>query len=229
MSFFLNKIIDPDIKVLLPDGSTRRLFDYLLPSAILMFAALVLMISMMLPYWTMNLKAPQFPKGLKVDVYVNHIEGDVQEIDTLNHYLGMPKLDEGGKIERSLSLLGIVTLGLLLVGAVFVHNQWAALFVIPTLAYPVIFLADLWWILYQYGHSIDPKSPLGSAIKPFTPPIFGEGKIGQFSTISVPNIGLYLTVIAIGLVLIGLWFHRAAYKPIVDARKRVAQAAGAKG
>jgi len=57
MKSFLVQLFDSDVKVLLPDGTTRRLFDYLLPSALLMLAALVLMISMLLPYWTMNLSA----------------------------------------------------------------------------------------------------------------------------------------------------------------------------
>jgi hypothetical protein len=227
MKAIINQFLDPDVKVLLPDGTTRRLFDYLLPSALLMLAALVLMISMLLPYWTMNLKAPQYPKGLKVDVFVNHIEGDVREIDSLNHYLGMPPLDEGGKLERAISVLALVTLGLLLVAGVFVHNQWAALLAIPALVYPLIFLADLWYILYQYGHSIDPKSALGGAIQPFTPPIFGEGKIGQFGTVATPGIGLILAFVSIGVVLIGLWFHRAAYKPIADARRFVRAQSGA--
>jgi len=44
--------------VVLPDGSERKLVDYLLPSAILMLAALLLMISIFLPYWRMTMTAP---------------------------------------------------------------------------------------------------------------------------------------------------------------------------
>lgn len=219
MKFSFN--LDPDVQVLLPDGSTRQLSDYLIPSALLMFAAMLLMISMMLPYWSMTLKAPQYPKGLKASVFVNHIEGDIREIDSLNHYLGMPPLDEGGRLERSFSLIAIAALGLLLVAGVFVHNQWAALIALPVIGYPIVFLADLWYILYQYGHSIDPKSALGGAIKPFTPPIFGEGKIGQFGTVARFEIGLFVAFAAVIFVLIGLWFHRAAYKPLAEARQRV--------
>jgi hypothetical protein len=212
--------LDPDVKVLLPDGSTRRLMDYLLPSALLMLAALLFMISMFLPYWRMTMSAPQYPKGLIVDVYVNHLDGDVREIDQLNHYLGMPPLDEGGRLERSISVIAIVALALLLMAGVFVHNQWAGILALPVLAFPLAFLADLWFILYSYGHSIDPESALGGAIEPFTPPLFGEGKIGQFGTFASPGPGLYLVSVAVLVVLIGLWFHRAAYKPIVDARKQ---------
>jgi len=219
MNRFLN--LDPDVKVLLPDGSTHNLADYLLPSAFLMLAALILLISMFLPYWSMKMTAPQYPKGLVVNVYVNHLEGDMREIDELNHYLGMPPLDNGGQLERSISFVAIGVFGLLLIAGVFVHNQWAAIIALPVIGYPIVFLADLFYILYQYGHSIDPKSALGGAIPPFTPPILGVGKVGQFGTIANFEIGFYFVLASIGIVLIGLWFHRAAYKPLADARKRV--------
>jgi hypothetical protein len=214
--------LDPDVKVVLPDGSTRSLTTYLLPSALLMLAALMLMVSMFLPYWTMTMTAPQYPKGLKVDVYINHLEGEMREIDELNHYIGLPPLDEGGRFERSISIFALVMLGLLLMAGVFVHNQWAAVLALPALGFPVIFVADLYYILYTYGHSIDPKSALGGAIEPFTPPILGVGKVAQFGTIAGFEIGFYLAIAAVGVILLGLWFHRAAYKPIVDARKKMA-------
>ncbi|MCW5849305.1 MAG: cytochrome C [Anaerolineae bacterium] len=213
--------LDRDVQVVLPDGSTHSLTDYLVPSALLMLAALLLISSIFLPYWSLTLKAPQYPKGLKVSVYVNHLDGDVREVDALNHYLGMPPLDEGGRLERSMSMVAIVALGLLLVAGVFVHNQWAAILALPVVAFPLIFLADLGLILYRYGHSIDPKSALGGAIQPFTPPLFGEGKIGQFGSVARPELGLGLAFAAVIVVLMGLWYHRAAYKPLVDARKRV--------
>jgi hypothetical protein len=216
--------MDSDVKVLLPDGSTRNLIDYLIPSALLMLAAFLLVVSMFLPYWSMTMHAPQYPDGLRVDVFVNRLEGDVQEIDALNHYLGMPLLDEGGRLERSISIISIIALGLLLAAGVFVHNQWAGILAIPALTFPLVFLADLYYILYTYGHSIDPNSALGGAIDPFTPPILGEGVIAQFRTVASFEIGLYLAFAAVAVLLAGLWFHRAAYKPVVDARKRLAAA-----
>ena len=210
-----------ELVVLLPDGSQRRQLDYLIPSAILMFAALLLITSMFLPYWRMTMTAPQYPKGLKVDVYVNHLEGDMREIDELNHYLGMPPLDEGGRFERSISFIAIVVLGLLLIAGTFIGNQWAGILALPALVYPLIFLGDLYLILYRYGHSIDPTSALGGAIKPFTPPLFGVGMIGQFGTIAEAQIGLYLASAACLVVLVGLWFHRRAYKPVVEAQKKL--------
>jgi hypothetical protein len=209
--------------VVLPDGSERKLIDYLLPSAILMLAALLLMTSIFLPYWRMTMTAPQYPKGLSVDVYVNHLEGDMREIDELNHYLGMPPLDEGGRLERSLSVYAVLAFGLLLIAGVFIGNQWAGVLAIPVLLYPLVFIADLWLILYNYGHSIDPQSALGGAIPPFTPPLLGVGKVGQFGTIARFQPGFYLVLAAVVVVLVGLWLHRRAYKPVVEAQKKLGE------
>jgi len=216
---------DSGVQVVLPDGRTRSLTAYLIPSFLLMLGGLLLVISIFLPYWSMTMFAPQYPRGLKVDVYVNQLTGDVREIDSLNHYLGMPPLDEGGQLERSVSAVAITALGLLLLAGVFVHNKWAAILALPALLFPLIFLADLAFILYQYGHSIDPQSPLGGAIDPFMPPLFGEGLIGQFRTVASAEMGLYLAFTAVFVILIGLWFHRAAYKPVVDAKAEAETAA----
>lgn len=227
MKNFIVSLFGPDIQVELADGSRRPLNAFMVPNAIFTIAALILVASTFLPYWRMEMTAPQYPKGLSVDVYVNRLEGDMREIDALNHYLGMPPLDEGGRLERSLSLLAIVSIGLILAASVFVHNQFALLLALPILAFPFIFLADLWYILYTYGHSIDPTSALGGAIKPFTPPLIGAGAIGQFGTSSSLEIGFFLSLLAGVITLIGLYFHRRAYKPVVEARKHAAAQAAA--
>jgi hypothetical protein len=49
------------------------------------------------------------------------------------------------------------------------------------------------------------------------PPILGEGLVGQFKTIASADNGLYLATLASVLILIGLYFHRRAYKPLVEA------------
>jgi hypothetical protein len=215
--------LDPDLAVVLPDGSQRSLTAFLLPNAMLTLAGLLLTVSILLPYWSLRMSAPQYPQGLKVSVYVNHLDGDVREVDALNHYLGMPPLDEGGRLERSISVLAVVALGLLLSASVFVHNRWAALLAVPALIYPLLFVGDLWLILHQYGHSIDPQSALGGAIQPFTPPLLGYGSIGQFGTFARFEAGFYVVLAAVAVTLAGLWFHRAAYKPVMDARRRARQ------
>jgi copper chaperone NosL len=197
-------------------GSAQRL-DYLLPTVFLGLAAFCLIISIFLPYWQMELDAPQYPQGLGVQAYVNRLEGDVREIDGLNHYIGMRPLEEAAQLERSLSIFLIAVTSLLIVAAIFIHTKWAALLALPALLYPAIFLADLYFWLRNFGQNLDPTAALSNTIQPFTPPVLGEGLIGQFRTIASPDSGLYLAFLASFLILIGLFFHRRAYKPLVDA------------
>lgn len=190
---------------------------YVLPTMVLMLGAMLLVVSIFFPYWQMTLHAPQYPDGLNVELYVNDMAGDVQEIDGLNHYIGMPKLEEAGKLERSFSWLAVGALALLLMAAVFIHNQWAAILALPVLAYPIVFLADLFYWLYSFGHNLDPRAPLSSSIKPFTPTLLGTGKIGQFKTTAMVGTGFWLAVLASFVILVGLYFHREAYKPLQEA------------
>ena len=193
--------------------------QFLLPTALLGLAVLLFLVSIFLPYWSMRLNAPQYPKGLYVHAYLNRLEGDVREIDGLNHYIGMRPLAEAAQLERSLSLIAVGALALLVAGAIYIHNKWAALLALPAILYPLIFLGDLQFWLANFGTNLDPKAPLSSSIKPFVPPVLGEGFVGQFSTVAMPGMGLILATVASLLVLAGLFFHRRAYKPLIDARR----------
>jgi hypothetical protein len=191
---------------------------YLLPTLFFVMAAILLIISILQPYWQLTLHAPQYPQGLKVVAFVNRLEGDVREIDGLNHYIGMRPLNEAATFERTISIYGIVVLALLIIAAIYVHNRWAAFLTLPALLMPAIFLLDLQYWLANFGQNLDPKAPLSSSIKPFIPPVLGEGKIAQFRTVAEPGIGLWLAVAASLVILVGLWFHRRAYKPLVEAQ-----------
>ncbi len=192
---------------------------YVVPTATLMLAAMFLVVSMFLPYWQLTLHAPQYPKGLRTELYVNRVVGDVEEIDGLNHYIGMRQLEHAAALERAMSTVAIGVLALLLLAAVFIHNRWAALLALPAVAYPLIFLGDLFFWLYNYGHSLDPKAPLSSSVKAFTPTILGEGRVGQFRTTATLEEGFYLAVAGSLIALVGLYFHRRAYKPLADAER----------
>ena len=79
------------------------------------------------------------------------------------------------------------------------------------------FLVDLYLWLDHFGQNLDPDAALSNAIAPFTPPVLGVGVIGQFRTIAIPGAGLIMAVLASLLLIAALFFHRRAYKPLVDA------------
>jgi hypothetical protein len=212
----IQKIIGPRV----PDGvdeSVRK--RYRIPTVLFLIAAVLLIISIFLPYWEMTLNAPQYPKGLHLTAYANRLLGDVAEIDGLNHYIGMRPLQEAAQFEKSVSVIGIGALALLMGAAVFVHTKWVVLLVLPAILMPLIFLADLQWWLWKFGTNLDPAAPLSSAIKPFVPSVMGKGVIAQFETVATPGLGLWLAILASILIIVGLYYHRKAYKPLADAAK----------
>jgi hypothetical protein len=192
----------------------RHRLRYLAPTLFLALARVLLLISIFVPYWTMDLDAPQYPNGLQVTAYVNHLEGDVKEINGLNHYIGMKPLEQAAAFERAAAVWMIIAMFLLVEGAAFVHNKWAVLLALPAVFFPVGFLVDLHFWLTAFGQNLDPTAPLSSSVKPFTPTILGEGGIGQFKTYASAGWGLYLAGATALLTITGFVFHRRAYRPL---------------
>jgi len=212
MSMF-EKIVGPRVPEGVAAEDRRR---YRLPTLLFGAAAILLIISIFLPYWKMDLAAPQYPKGLHITAYANRLVGDLNEINGLNHYIGMRPLEEAAQFEKSVSIIAIASLSLLMLAAIFVHTKWVVLLVIPAIFMPILFLVDLQWWMRQFGTHLDPAAPLSNAIKPFVPSVLGSGKIAQFETLASPGAGLYLATLASILVIVGLYFHRKAYKPLVE-------------
>jgi uncharacterized membrane protein len=190
-----------------------------IPSILFTLGAVLLLVSIAFPYWGMILLAPQYPGGLEMRVFVNYMTGDedpqldeVKEIDGLNHYIGMKPLSEAAQFERAIAIPGVIAMAAFLVIAAFWRRRWTWLLTIPAALFPAIFLGDLAFWMNHFGQNLDPYAPLSSAIKPFTPPIIGEGVIGQFSTIATVETGWYMTVGVVVLVLIGLLIRFGAYK-----------------
>ncbi|MCO6451819.1 MAG: cytochrome C [Caldilineales bacterium] len=214
MSEIADKVLGPRVSDAELKAHRSR---YLLPTILFAAVAVLLIISIFLPYWELTLHAPQYPEGLTVTASLNNLEGDVREIDGLNHYIGMRPLGEAAAFERSISIIGVIVVALLILAAVFVHSRWVTLLVLPALFFPIIFILDLQFWLANFGQNLDPAAPLSSSVKPFTPPALGVGHIAQFSTEAYPGAGLWLAILASILILVGLFFHRRAYKPLVEA------------
>lgn len=214
----LQQIIGPRASV---EELAAHRMRYLWPMLCLAGAAVLIIISIFLPYWSLVLHAPQYPKGLVVNAYINHLEGDVHEIDGLNHYIGMRPLGEAAQLERSISIFAIIALALLVLAAVFIHSPWSALLSLPAVLLPPVFLADLYFWLNRFGQNLDPHAALSNAVAPFTPTILGEGIIGQFKTVAYADFGLLIASAASILILIGLYLQRRAYKPLVDQRRKM--------
>ncbi|MFZ5479446.1 MAG: cytochrome C [Myxococcota bacterium] len=156
------------------------------------------------PWWQFDLFAPQYPKGLELVVSLTGVTGDTEEINIINHYIGMGHLEDAAELERAYGGWLVGGLGVAVLALVAVAGKrlgWLAW--LAAVGFPVGFVADTMYWLYRFGHDLDPKAPV--RIPGFTPEMFGEGKVGQFRTIATPDLGFWLAVTGVVLVGIAAW------------------------
>jgi copper chaperone NosL len=197
----------------------------LFPAARLALVALVIPLVLVFtqPLWKISMKAPQYPKGLSMEIYGHKVDGghdgkDINEINTLNHYIGMKKIDRQELsdldwIPFALGLLVILTLRCAAIG-----NVRALVDLMVITGYIAVFAFGRFiYKLYVYGHTLDPEAPF--KMKPFTPAIFGSKQVANFTTTSMPQLGsILMGVFVSGVAAITVWH-------LIVGRRRAARAA----
>lgn len=180
-------------------------------------SALLLFASFFFPFWKFTLYAPQYPDGLRIYLYLNKVVGDVTEVDILNHYIGMQKLSEAAKFERKIAFWGILLASVGMLGFVFSGRKSMSLFSLIPLGFLAVFMGDLFFWLYKYGHELSPEAPI--KIQPFTPILFGKGKVGQFETVATFQVGFYMVLLSFVFAL-SSFFLRVGVCNVCPAKER---------
>ncbi len=181
-------------------------------SKILMFvgAALPLLL-FILPMWNLSLEAPQYPIPIGINIYLDHFEGDqegdIQNFDLMNHYVGMAKLPTELKEFEIFPLVVAVTS---LLGFIFafiakkpLYLVWFGIMVLLGIAG----VYDFYLWLYEYGHNLDPKAAI-KILDSYQPPIFGTKEILNFTVRSYPSIGSIFLGIGILLAPVAYYIAR---------------------
>ena len=168
-------------------------------SRILMVAAtLALLPTVLLPTWSITLKAPQYPQGLELTIYPNTVAGDIREVNLLNHYIGMDEIEPNEFPEfRFIPFFILRFFGFALLAALIGRMPIAALGWMDFVLFGVVMLYTMQHWLAEYGQNLAPTAPL--KIAPFTPRFIGNTVIGQFSVASWPGTGAILMAVA-GLI-----------------------------
>jgi hypothetical protein len=172
---------------------------------LLAVAAIVLLPSFFFPLWSLEFWSYQYPDGLNLYIYSHKLVGgddgnDLNEINILNHYIGMAALEEEDFLELKWIPLAMGIFIVLTLRAFIFGRIGKVLDVFMLFAYFGVFsLWSFWYKLHYYGHNLDPRASV--KVDPFDPPLFGFEQVGQFKVWSYPGIGSYL-LIAFGLILI---------------------------
>ena len=163
-----------------------------------------------LPIWAVSLEAPNYPKaafpeGIPVFFHFDGYSGEVHEMNTINHYVGMDPMWVGGHLERAIGIYALLALSLGMVYFIAYNNRILNYIMLVPVSLPLLFIADYSYWLYWFGHNLHDWGAF--KIKPFMPTVFGDGKIAQFTTHSYPTIGFYM-ILAISLLSLLAFFAK---------------------
>lgn len=162
----------------------------LTPRALLFVAAVLLAAIYILPLWNMTMFAPQYPEGLRLDIYSHKLAGgnndqDIKEINVLNHYIGMRDLAAEDFTEFKWLPFVVGGLGLLYFRTAVLGTLGNLLDVlVMNLYFSAFALWSFGYKLYLYGHTLSPQAAV--TVEPFMPPLFGFKQLANFEVYSYP-------------------------------------------
>ena len=164
---------------------------------VLLLVALSMIPALFLPVWKITLHAPQYPGGLAVEIYANTVGGDLQEVNGLNHYIGMAEIHPDEFPEFKLIPFFILRF-IAFAGLAFLVARVpiAAIGYIDFALFGVVMLADFQGWLRDFGQNLDPAAAI--EIDPFTPAFLGTTEVGQFAVTSCPTASPLLMGVAGG-------------------------------
>jgi hypothetical protein len=204
----------------------KRLFGkpegtWLIPAII---ASTLLVVTLFLPLWKMELVARQYPQRLIMHAYGYKFVGDdispyedIREINGLNHYIGMKPLEEVTEMQFFIPGLLALASGAVIISFVAWKRRWLQWLTVAAFwTVPVFFVADLQFWLYRYGHTLDEKAPLDTGA--FTPKVLGKTQVWNFHSETGFESGFYLMIAAALIITFG----PPALRMVANRRERSA-------
>jgi len=174
---------------------------------LLVFLAAALMISAYFtPLWQISLWAPQYPEGLNMKIWIDHLSGDVNIINGVNHYIGMKHIgvEMFPEFEYLIYVFGsIIGVGFL---AALIGKRWllySFFSLISLLGIGV--LVDMYSWGYDYGHNLDQTAAIKVPGMAYQPPLIGYKELLNFLAYSGPDIGGWILVGSALLVILAIF------------------------
>lgn len=179
---------------------------------LLLVGIVALVVGAFLPLWQIHLVAPQYQEGLSLQMYTHKIVGgnggqDLNEINTLNHYIGMKPIVSADFVEMKWIPFAIGVFVLLALRAVVLGRigNLVDLFVL-FIYFGLFSLGSFAYRLYSYGHSLDPKAPM--TMEPFMPVVLGRQQIANFVQTSLPMSGTFCMGFFLLTIAGAIWMSR---------------------
>lgn len=173
-------------------------------------AALILILVYFFPIWSISMEAPQYPEGIGMNITVNNIEGkeknDLQNINGLNHYIGMKAINPESIPELKImpfifGFLIISGLGI----AIWGNRKWVLIWLGIFVLFAISGLVDFYIWAYDYGHNLNPNAPIKVPGMTYQPPLIGSKQLLNINATSLPHIGFYISLLSMGIASMVWW------------------------
>lgn len=173
-------------------------------------AAIVLVGVYLFPIWSISLNAPQYPEGIGLNIWVDTIAGkapqDLQNINGLNHYIGMKEIQPDSIKELGIMPYLFATLivtGLLI--AFLGNRKWVLVWLVAFVLLAITGLIDFYLWEYDYGHNLNPNAAIKIPGMSYQPPLIGTKQLLNMRTTSMPHIGFYIALLSMGMAAWVWW------------------------
>lgn len=173
----------------------------------LFVAAAIIATTLFVPWWGMKFYAPQYQEGLDIIVYPTTLAGNIDIVNSLNHYIGMAEFSNESFPELRYMPGIIIGFALLTAIVAFLRKKLYLYGLIGLyMIGGIVGIADMYRWLKKFGTELDPKAPID--LEPFIPPIIGENIIANFVTNSYFTYGGYMLFVVFWLMVYPLWKDR---------------------
>ena len=142
-----------------------------------------------------------------MQIWIDHLTGDINTINGLNHYIGMKNIVEADFKEFLYlpKLLGaIIAIGIL--AALWGKRLGNYIFLGSISALGAWVLYDMYLWGYDYGHNLDPKAAINVPGMSYQPPLIGYKELLNFLAYSGPDTGGWVMLCS-ALMVSGVIFY----------------------
>ncbi len=183
---------------------------------VLFLCAILLILVLFVPMWSIELNAPQYPEGLGLSIYANKLGGNVDIINGLNHYIGMKTLHEKDFEEFIVLPYCIIFFSIFcLVVGIVASKKLLYTLLLVFISFGIIAMADFWRWEYNYGHDLNPDAAIKVPGMSYQPPLIGYKQLLNFGAYSMPDVGGWIfIVVGISLLTISIITFKQSNKSI---------------
>lgn len=176
-------------------------------------AALLLIPLFFTPFWSITMKAPQYPEGIGMYIHIDDVVGhnrhDLQSINTLNHYIGMdeihkedfPEFDIMPWIFGFMIIFGLIAA---ISGNLKLVMIWIGLMILLGIGG----FADFYQWGYNYGHNLSPDAPIKVPGMSYQPPLIGCKQLLNINACSWPYTGSIFIGLSAILPVGVVWYEK---------------------